>query len=229
MTEHDDATTTDESSSTKQEAVVDLLSVLAYGELEAFERLAADASMAPDLEVRSAFCRMAITQFGHFSLLRDRLVQMGVDPQAAMQPFVEAIDGFHASTAPNDWLEGLVKLYVGDGIARDFYRDVAEFLDPDTQELVNQVCTDHGQNDFVVETVRQAIVDDPTVAGRLALWGRRLVGEAIAQSQRVAAQREPLVELVLGGDGPDLAAINRMFADLTDRHSERMKSLGLQP
>ena len=27
-------------------------------------------------------------------------------------------------TAPSDWLEGLVKAYVGDSISEDFYREV---------------------------------------------------------------------------------------------------------
>ena len=53
-------------------------------------------------------------------------------------------------------------------------------------------------------------------------------GEAVAQSQRVAAQREALIDLVLGGSGPDLAAVTRMFADLTENHTARMKSLGLE-
>ena len=42
-----------------------------------------------------------------------------------MKPF----DAFHAHTAPRDWLEGLVKAYVGDGLAADFYREIAAFLD----------------------------------------------------------------------------------------------------
>jgi len=212
-----------------REAVVDLLGALAYGEMQAFFRLAADASMAPDNYHRSEIAEMAVAEFGHFRLLRDRLIQLGHDPEEAMTPFVEAIDGFHASTAPADWLEGLVKAYVGDGVASDFYRDVAQYLDPETRELVVTVCSDLGHSKFCIESIRQAIKADPVVAGRLALWGRRLVGEAIAQSQRVAAQREPLVALVLGGAGPDLGAITRMFADMTDRHSERMRSLGLAP
>jgi hypothetical protein len=212
-----------------EEAVVDLLGAMAYGELQAFERLAADAAMAPDLYHRTAIAEMAIAEFGHYRVLRDRLLTMDVDPQVAMAPFVAAIDGFHASTSPNDWLEGLVKAYVGDGIAMDFYRDVGQYLDPSTRDLVNEVCSDLGHSRFVVDSVREAIAADPVVAGRLALWGRRLMGEAVAQSQRVAAQRDALVELVLGGNGPDLGAITRMFADMTDAHSERMKSLGLAP
>ena len=46
------------------------------------------------------------------------------------------IDQFHAHTAPADWLEGLIKAYVGDGLANDFYREIAAYLDPDTRDLV---------------------------------------------------------------------------------------------
>ena len=47
--------------------------------------------------------------------------------------------------------------------------------------------------DEVVDRVRAAINADPRVGGRLALWGRRLVGEALSQAQRVAAERDALV------------------------------------
>lgn len=208
-------------------AVIDLLGALAYGELQAFERLAADAAITPDLENRTAVAEMAITEFGHFKKLRDRLIEMGVDPGEAMEPFVEAIDGFHASTTPADWLEGLMKIYVGDGIAADFYRDVAAYLDPQTKSLVDEVCSELGRSAFFIDTIRQAISADPVVAGRLALWGRRLMGEALAQSQRVAVAREGLVELISGGSGPDLSDIARVFADITAAHSARMESLGL--
>lgn len=212
-----------------REAVADLLGAMAYGELQAFERLAADGSMAPDFYNRAAIASMAVAEFGHFKMLHARLVEMGVDPDAAMTPFVEAIDAFHASTAPNDWLEGLIKAYVGDGIAMDFYRMVAQYLDPETQALVNEVSSDLGHSRFVLDAVQYCIAEDPRVAGRLALWGRRLMGEAVAQSQVVAAQREGLIDLVLGGQGPDLAAIAQMFADLQERHAQRMRSLGLEP
>ena len=51
-----------------------------------------------------------------------------------MLPFAPALDAFHTRTAPADWLEGLVKAYVGDGIAADFYRAVAELVDPQTRD-----------------------------------------------------------------------------------------------
>ena len=71
----------------------------------------------------------------------------------------------------------------------------------------------------MVEKVLRAIEDDPKIAGRLALWARRLMGEALSQAQRVAAERDALSALLVGGvDRPalDLAAIARMFARLTE-------------
>jgi len=96
---------------------------------------------------------------------------------------------------------------------------------------VHQVLADEGHADFVVERVRAAIAADPRVAGRLALWGRRLVGEALSQAQRVAANRDALTHLLTGTvdrPGMDLAAISRMFSRLVENHTRRMANLGLQ-
>lgn len=213
-----------------RDAVVDLLGALAYGELTAFSRLAADAELAPTVSAKAELGRMATLEFGHFELLQGRLLALGADPEAAMEPFVPAIDAFHERTAPSTWLEGLVKAYVGDGIASDFYREISAFLNPSTHALVTQVMADSGQAEFVVREVRAAIQQDPRVAGRLALWGRRLVGEALSQAQRVAADRDGLTALLVGSPdhpGADLAELVKMFARLTESHARRMGTLGL--
>jgi hypothetical protein len=209
------------------DGVLDLLGLVAYAELTAFFRLSDDAALAPSLADKAALAEMATAEFGHFQLVRRRLEDLGADPTATMQPFVAAVDAFHARTAPADWLEGLVKAYVGDGIAADFYRTVATLLDDDTQSLVLEVLADTGHSAFVIGHVRAAIEADPRVAGRLALWARRLVGEAFGQAQLVAAERESLAQLLAEGSRNQLGDIGRMFAGLTDAHDERMTALGL--
>ena len=220
---------------TYRDAVIDLLGLVACGELMAFTRLAADAALAPTLEDEVALAGMATAEFGHFERVRDRLAGMGADPQAAMAPFRGPLESFHERTAPRDWWEGLVKAYVGDGIARDFAREIARSLDPQTRALVMEVCDDPGQADFVVSRVAGAVAEDPRISGRLALWGRRLVGEAVSQAQRVAGEREALAMLLIGAvspegaeaNGADLAEVGRLLGRLTDAHSRRMQSLEL--
>ncbi|MFJ8471762.1 ferritin-like fold-containing protein [Kitasatospora sp. NPDC094011] len=211
-------------------AVLDLLGALAYGELSAFERLAEDAKLAPDLADKAALARMASAEFQHYQRLHDRLAEIGADPQEAMRPFVEPLELFHRMTAPSDWLEGLVKAYVGDAIATDFYREVAVRLDDDTRELVLGVMSDTGHGQFAVDKVRQAIEADPRTGGRLALWGRRLMGEALSQAQRVVAERDALSNLLVGGvqvQGFDLVEVGKMFNRITEAHTRRMAALGL--
>jgi tRNA-(MS[2]IO[6]A)-hydroxylase (MiaE)-like len=212
---------------TEPDGVIDLLGLLAYASLTAFFRLTDDAALALALSDKTALAEMAVAEFGHYQLLRARLEESSADPEAAMQPFVAPVDAFHARTAPSDWLEGLVKAYVGDGIAADFYRAVAQVLEPKTRDLVLAVLADTGHAEFATARVRAAIETDPRVAGRLALWARRLVGEALGQAQRVAAEREPLARLLVGSDADQLGNIGRMFARLTDEHTARMAALGL--
>jgi hypothetical protein len=202
----------------------------AIGEISAFERLAEDAKMAPTLEDKVAIATMASAEFGKVAALHARIGELGADPFAAMAPFRDAIDLFHEHTAPADWYESLIKAYVGDGLADDFYREIAAYLDTATRDLVLASLDAETHSAFVVDRVRAAIAANHRLGGRLALWGRRLMGEALTQAQRVAAEREALSALLAGGvdrPGLDLAAVGRMFARLTERHSERMAELGL--
>ncbi len=211
-------------------AVTDLLGVLAYGQLIAFEHLADDARLAPTLMDKAELGGMAVAAYQHYELVAGYLRRIGVDPVVAMKPYVEPLDDFHELTAPSDWLEGLVKAFVGDGIATDFYREVSTFLDAETQALVGEVLSDSGHAEFAIERVRAAIEADPSVAGRLALWARRLVGEALVQAQRVAVDREALTILIVGGveGSGGLVELGQMLARLTEAHTKRMALLGLR-
>lgn len=207
-------------------AVVDLLGVLAYGELTACIRMATDSDLAPSLRIKSQMAGFAATEYRQYELLVDRLNALGVDAESAMQPFVAPFSAYHDRTRPKSWVEGLIKAYVGDGIAKDFYREMASFVDDETRAVMDHALDDAGAGDFIVSVVRDAIQTDRTSSGKLSLWGRRLLGEALSQGQSVAVERDALTGLLVGG-GADLTAIGQMFTRLTDRHSQRMARLGL--
>jgi len=207
-------------------AVIDLLGVLAYGELSAFDRIAHDARMAPTTALRAALAEKAALEIGHYRKLIDRIADLGADPQQAMAPFVMPVETFHARTEPRTWGEALVKAYVGDGLAADFYREIASYVDEPTRSLVDEALADSGNAEFAIREVGVLVLQDPTAASRLSLWGRRLVGEAISQAQHVAAERDALVRLIVGGAG-DLTAISALIDRITGKHVERMRALGL--
>lgn len=211
------------------ETIVDLLGFLAYGELVSFFRLSSDALLAPTLKDKAAMAGLASGEFRHFSLLRDRLTELGADVESAMRPFVAALDAWHEVTQPQTWLQSLVKAYVGDGIAADFYRQIAGSVDADTQVLVHAVLDEAERADFIVARVREAVERDKALAGKLALWGRRLVGEALSQAQRTAEDHTALAELVAASvaESTENGDISRALARLTEGHNRRLKELGL--
>ncbi|MBJ8338358.1 MULTISPECIES: ferritin-like fold-containing protein [Antrihabitans] len=209
-----------------QPGISDLFAVLAYGEISAFYRLVEEAQLSPSLRGKVAVAKMAASEMNHFTTLERALSERDVDVFDAMAPYVRALDAYHASTNPSTWLESMVKFYVGDGIAADFYREIAGALPPEIADVVRDVLAETGHSEFVVDEVRSAVAANRQEKDRLTLWGRRLLGEAITQAQFVMAQREELADLLITATGT-LNGIVALFDRMQESHSQRMQVLGL--
>ena len=201
----------------------ELFAVLAYGEVAAFYRLTDEARMAPDLRGRISMAAMAAAEMAHFQVLREALESRGVEVIEAMSKYVTALDNYHRLTMPSTWLEALVKTYIGDAMAADFYLQIADGLPDEAADVVRAVLAETKHSQFVVEEVRSAVTASAKQRSRLALWSRRLLGEAITQAQYVLAERDELVDLV-AAELPQLAGF---FDRLQDTHDKRMRELGL--
>ena len=203
----------------------ELFSLLAYGEVAAFYRLTDEARMAPDLRGRINMARMAAAEMGHYELLRSTLESRGVDVLAAMTRYAPALEQYHRLTTPSTWLEALVKTYVGDAMAADLYLAIAGSLPDEVADVVRAVLAETVHSQFVVAEVRSAVNSSGRQRSRLALWSRRLLGEAITQAQYVLADRDEFVDLVLAGGG--LGQVTDLFDRLQRTHNDRMQQLGL--
>ncbi|MBP3044538.1 ferritin-like domain-containing protein [Arthrobacter jiangjiafuii] len=208
--------------------LADLFGVMAYGELSAFERMSSDARFSPTLHDRTVLGALAVREYEHFERVSAHLQELGLDPEEAMRPFQPSVDAFHDRTKPADWFESLMKFYVTDAISDDFYQAVAARLDPETASLVLGLQEAEPTGGVLEARLQQALADDPRLASRLALWGRRLVGEALTQAQRVLLERAVLGGLLQGTvQGIYEDEVKMLFAALTRSHSRRMNRLGL--
>lgn len=206
--------------------VDELLALIAYGQIAAFYRLTDEAKMAPDLQGRIAMATMAAAQVRHYEVLRDTMESKGIDVVTAMEPYVKSLENYHALTVPHTWLEALVKTYIGDSLAADFYGEVVSALPGESVSVLKSVLGTTGHSEFVIASVREAVDASPQQRNRLTLWGRRLLGEAITQAQHVLAQHDALAELVMSGQ-TGLMNLNEFFDRLQEAHAERMEILGL--
>ncbi|MDT5319010.1 MAG: hypothetical protein QOD88_1532, partial [Mycobacterium sp.] len=93
-------------------------------------------------------------------------------------------------------------------------------------DVVRAVLAETGHSQFVVAEVQAAVTASEKQRHRLALWSRRLLGEAITQAQFVLAEHDELVDLVMSS-GEGLIQMTEFFDRLQHTHSTRMHELGL--
>jgi tRNA-(MS[2]IO[6]A)-hydroxylase MiaE-like protein len=205
----------------------DLLGVMAYGELSAFERLSSDARYSPTLHDRAALGKVAVIEFGHFELVCAVLEEMGLDPERAMLPFQPSVDSFHERTRPADWYESLMKAYVIDTVSADFYRAIARHVDAGTRELIERIQSAEEATAVLRRLLKAALAGDPRLASRLSLWGRRLLGEVLTQARRLSLERAFLGGRIGADEARARELVGGLAAELAASHSRRMSALGL--
>ena len=223
---------------------VELLGLVAQVAHTEFVRLAADSQAAPSIEQRLALSRCAAECVQGRDRVLDRIAELGADPVAAMARHEHVMDDFDARTAPGSWWERLLTAYVGYGVADDFCRLAAEGLDERSRTLVLEVLGAGSPAELAAAELDAASARDTVLAARLALWGRRLVGESLSVVQRLLAQRpalERLLHAARSGHGAESAEAEptttnarpragesaAVLGELTAEHTRRMNRLRL--
>lgn len=213
---------------------VPALALIAAGTLASFARLADDAAHSPELRTRIVLSRMAAADLAPLDRVEQRLAEIGPDAEAVddeIWEFREVLAEYDQRTTPRDWWERLVRTYVGYGVVSDLEVTLAGGLVGESEAVAQEALGSVGLTDYLVATLRPVIDSDPQLAARLALWGRRVVGEAIGIASRLLQAHPELAALAgITGDGvarltPDQLA--PVLNHLTAEHSRRMGRLGL--
>jgi tRNA-(MS[2]IO[6]A)-hydroxylase (MiaE)-like len=195
-------------SSTLRHVLADLTesrAAAAYAALVEIERLAALLASAPALTDRMALAEVIAQRHARFRGVLDRLAAR--DPQQQLTSAAPALDDARRRVEPGDWWEGLAAVALFAPLTDELFTVlISDGIDVGVPE---DAAADAAAL-WAAERLRPAIDTDPVLAARMALWGRRLVGEAIVLAR------------VFGGER------YRELADrLAVRHDSRLDELGL--
>lgn len=212
------------------------LGQLAYLQLSNFEILTAALKYSPNTQYKAELSEAAARSFDKYRQLSKKLVELNADPAEQMNPFKERIATFHSNTSGLDWYEVVIKVYLTSGLLDDFYARLATGLKEELQLEVEKALKDKTFEKFAKRILTEAIESDPVLASRLALWGRRLMGDVLLElraafDNRKLAHVPKTKQLTVEEENKvNLAAyakLEPLISELTGAHSLRMEALGL--
>jgi hypothetical protein len=189
----------------------------AYLQLVIFEMLGKAVATAPSIASKEAMSRVAALSLAKHHGLVAEIVRKGAEPGQTMQPYAAGIDNYSRITTGADWYETLVASYVTAGLLDDFSRQLAGGLPSDASTRIVALLSGDNGHELIVFELRAAIEANPRLASRLALWGRRLVGDTLLVARSALA----------ANGHPDEARLEPVFTELIAAHTRRMDALGL--
>lgn len=203
------------------------------GLLSSFEQLAADAKLADLPSQHLALSRLAAEQLPCLDEGVSQITDDRGDLDDLLGRFTDAFVSFDRHTRPGSWLEALLKAHLGAGFAFDAIERLRGRLPAELVRSLEELTRAQRKVSwFSEQQLREAIEADASTASSLALFGRRVIGEATAQAQRVSAHSPELMSLLTGaepGSVSEISASAVFIADLVEDSAQRMTALGLQP
>jgi hypothetical protein len=199
--------------------ILTFLGLTAYLRLEIYEAAARAVGGAPSLKAKDVLARVAGVALSKQQRLTDEIRRRGHEPEQLMEPYTKVIDRYVARVEVPDWHQHVLFLYLVSGLFDDFFASLAGGLKDSFRSEAIAILTESTGRDEVRELLAAEIAADPALANRLALWGRRLVGDTLLVARDV---------LLLSEGRPFVASeVEPVFTELIADHIRRMDGLGL--
>jgi hypothetical protein len=199
--------------------LVEFLGRAAYVQLTLFEDLSRAVATAPTVAAKASIGRAAELAITKHRALADEITKAGSTPAAAMEPYTAVIDNFQRITHGDDWHENLMTCYLTAGFLDDFFVRLAAGLSSDQAKRVTAIYSTGIGEAVLTEELRSAIEASPRLASRLAMWGRRLIGDTMLVARSALHYTE--------NHKSDESHIEPVFTELIASHTRRMDALGL--
>jgi len=191
----------------------------AYAALAELERLVALLPIAPGLADRMAVADVIAQRHGRYRELLGRFGEAGdvksADAQSIMAAAAPALDDARRRVVAADWWEALAAALLGAALTDELFEALVGEPAGAAAELgrdgeVPASVDANVAEAWATQRLRAALAEDAVLAARIAMWGRRLVGEAIVLAREFGGERYP-----------------ELADSLAVSHARRLEDLGL--
>jgi len=199
--------------------ILGFLGRAAYVQLMIFEQLSRIISHAPTTAAKTSIGKAAELSLSKHRQLVAEITKAGGSPAEVMDPFTDSVDEFDRLARGADWYEAMITGYLSAGFFDDFYAKLAEGLPTESRPRLVAIFRGESGEDVLAEYLQAAIDANPRLDSRLAMWGRRLMGDMmlVARSALVFPDHTRSTE----------AQVEPVFTELIAAHTRRMDALGL--
>jgi len=196
------------------------LGLAASVQLGAFERLSALVADAPSYGDKEAIGQAAAHALARHQRLVAELRRFDLDPDIELREHLPRVAALARATAGHDWPERVLSAHIVNGLLDDFFAELAQGVQADgIRDLPAVFAVDPADHRALEAMLKQRADDDAVLASRLAMWGRRLVGDTLLLSRSI---------LRLTGDYEvDDTHTAALYAEIIAAHTRRMDALGL--
>lgn len=199
---------------------VEYLARAAYVELSLFEDLSRAVTIAPSTVAKETLAAAAGASIDRHRALVALLDGRVPDASAEMDRYRAVVDRFQRLTQGQDWYEAALTCYLAGGFLGDLFLALADGLPRDLAPAAKELFAANSDETFVA-LFTAAMADNPRLPSRLALWGRRILGDALLVARDVLSLNA--AEL----NAADEARVEPAFSELVAQHTRRMDALGL--
>lgn len=199
--------------------IIPYLGLVSYLQLEVYEATSRAVASAPDLaakEILSNAAGLALDKHQEFAA---EIRRRHREPAVVMEPYTHTIDRYVDRVQPANWNEQLLLVYLVGGLFDEFFAQLASGLKDGYGPKAADILRGESGRAGIATLLERAIRDNPKTGDRLALWGRRLVGDSLLVARS---------SLVLSDNtASDEKKIEPVFTELISTHIKRMDALGL--
>ena len=190
-----------------------------------------DSLNAPTPEIRERQIEIAKKYKERAEDIEAMILKGGASEMDLQAEIRDRLDLLIQRTEGLGWHEDLMRVYIVFGILEDSLQQVSKGLSPARRIKIETLMLDNSLQNFCQDELEKAIAENPEITGRLAMFGRMVVADALLEV-RDSVNLDEVLPDSLPADLTELAreqfkALEPFTSDLISEHTLRMDRLGL--